>query len=58
MQYSLINRHERQSAIIIVAVTDCWAACDRERKNQGIDRQSTQQHSSWFDAKKKLPQAR
>ncbi|MEG4801897.1 hypothetical protein QUB63_33845 [Microcoleus sp. ARI1-B5] len=54
---SLINRHERQSAIISVAVTGGAGQCNRDRKNQGIDRESTQQHSSWFDAKK-LPQAR
>ncbi|MEG4282607.1 hypothetical protein QUB68_05720 [Microcoleus sp. A006_D1] len=40
MQSRLINRQERQSAIISVAVTG--KLCDRDRKNQGIDRQSTQ----------------
>ncbi|MGB3264514.1 MAG: hypothetical protein WBA89_11190 [Microcoleus sp.] len=54
----LINTPEPQSAIIIVALTVRDRQCNRKPKNQGIDRQSTQQHSSWFDALKKLPPAR
>ncbi|MBE9095809.1 hypothetical protein [Tychonema sp. LEGE 07203] len=55
----LINTPEPQSAIINCGPGSPRSLpCNRKPKNQGIDRRSTQQHSSWFDALKKLPPAR